>query len=337
MAYNPRLHSVKLGTRTIDDPNFPINKIERYMDGRQDLLGRYDYGNKDKKQILNSELLQIISTGINNIVDQLKIKLGDNFTESNQSAKAIGDRLNILKNVIDIDIRNDLSSPDEQIISINPDNKYEVVVGDGFLRPPLVDETQINVNEIESAQNFNKLMDPHQTILKGNRQTRLYGTEENVDQPTLDRIENKLKNCQNLEFLYLKKHDEIMKIFSFTINLFDKYKYAIKIVLLLLKSLVYKDPEREPPPIPFNLKVKVPIDIIPNIRKLVIDQKKIQSVIDKMKTVITPDVEPVTDQDEGTSKLEKLSAKDNVPEIRMDRQLETDPEIVVPVPPPLPP
>jgi len=91
-------------------------------------------------------------------------------------------------------------------------------------------------------------------------------------------INNRLMNCQNLEFLYLKKHEEIMKIFAFTLNLFDKYKYSVKVMLYLLKNLAYKTPVAG--------NINLPKTIIPNIKKLLIDQEKIQGVINSMKQVI---------------------------------------------------
>ena len=82
-----------------------------------------------------------------------------------------------------------------------------------------------------------------------------------------------------------------MKIFSFTINLFDKYKYAIKVMLFLLKNLVNKDPTGPGG----EEKVNIPYEIIPDIKKLLLDQKTVQGVIDKMKTVISPDKEEPID------------------------------------------
>lgn len=280
-----KLQSVKYGTPNMG-ANTPYNKVPTYMNTQESVLGRYDA--EDRDQILNQELLQIISRGINDIVDTLKLKLGDNFTESTESAAIIRRRLDDLKIEIDADLRNDLQ-PDGRSIYINPNNNYEVITEDGYLNP--TGQQQINVEQIDIANDydFNNLNDDHNTVLNDYDQEILYGDETEFNQY---QIENRLKNCQNLEFLYLKKHDEIMKIFAFTINLFDKYKYAIKIVLLLLKSLVYKDPETGLPP---NLRVRIPIPIIPNIKKLLLDQKNIQGVINKMKTVISPDPDTPTD------------------------------------------
>ena len=81
-----------------------------------------------------------------------------------------------------------------------------------------------------------------------------------------------------------------MKIFAFTINLFDKYKYAIKVILFLLKNLVYKDPDTDTTP-----KIDLPLPIITNIKKLVEDQKKVQGIIDDMKTSLDKDAKNFSD------------------------------------------
>jgi hypothetical protein len=86
-------------------------------------------------------------------------------------------------------------------------------------------------------------------------------------------------NCQNLEYLYLYKHDELMTTFTFTLNLFDKYKYSIKIMLFLLKNLIYKDSQ----------KIKLPRSIISNIQKLLLDQATVQGIIGKMKDTLNKD------------------------------------------------
>ena len=52
-----------------------------------------------------------------------------------------------------------------------------------------------------------------------------------------EQIQNRLNNCHYLEELYIKKHNELITAFDFIRKLFDKYKYAIKLVLYLLKSL----------------------------------------------------------------------------------------------------
>ena len=66
--------------------------------------------------------------------------------------------------------------------------------------------------------------------------------------------------------------------------LFDKYKYAIKVILFLLKNLVYKDTATDTTP-----KIDLPLPIITNIKKLVEDQNKVQGIINEMKTSLDKD------------------------------------------------
>ena len=128
-------------------------------------------------------------------------------------------------------------------------------------------------------------------------------------------LKKRLKNCQSIEFLYLNKHAELMKIFEFTLNLFDKYKYSTKVMLFLLKHLVYKDTDKfydtedntdikkiKDNNVPNPININIPIPIIKNIHKLLLDQKKVQSVIDRMKDVITT---PKTDENKPEYKLQK--------------------------------
>ena len=100
------------------------------------------------------------------------------------------------------------------------------------------------------------------------------GTDIEADAGT---IQKRLNNCYTLELLYMKKHEELLKLFAFLLNLFDKYKYAIKLVLYLLKSLVY----REKTTIPIT-GVKLPRPLITKIGDMVADQTKIQGIVDSM-------------------------------------------------------
>ena len=97
-------------------------------------------------------------------------------------------------------------------------------------------------------------------------------------------LEQRLINCSHLEELYLRKHNEIIKIFGFVVNLFDKYKYAIKVILFLLKNLVRAG--KEPPPPPGDVSVRLPKPLITNINLLLKDQANIQTIIDGMEKVV---------------------------------------------------
>lgn len=307
MAANPKFHSVKLGTNTIGNENFPLNKVKTYMTTEpvKTILGP---DTLDETQNINADLLQIISKGINNIVDQLKLRLGNNFTESNKNAGIIKKKLDDLKGEIDNEIAN--INPDDNSISFNDQaHNYAPIIGNNYLSGlQKTDGTNITVADINVTGDFTNLNDTHNNVIA--EQNTFYDTLE-VDYDRFT-IENRLKNCQNLEFLYLKKHDEIMKIFSFTLNLFDKYKYAIKVILFLLKHLVYKDKaEDDDEDDDKENKIKLPLTIIPNIKKLLEDQKQVQGVINKMKEVIvTPHS---SDANSPEAKLQKLQNPNDKP------------------------
>ena len=280
MATSKDKHKVKYGP----PPKAAALDVENYMRSRGDLPS-FDSNGKDEKQEINDKLLQIISTGIDDIVLDLKKELGEDFESSNAKAFQISDILNQLKNNIDIQtetigMANDRRTPIRGAIGFDRDN-----YGAYFVHPdkrlfyrqdihPSINDTNIQLNP---ARDFRNLDDSYASVLPDNIQANIPLSTIPSDKTT---IENRLKNCQNLEFLYLKKHDEIMKIFKFTINLFDKYKYAIKVILFLLKNLVYKEPGTD------TTKIDLPLPIITNIKKLVEDQNAVQGIINSMETTI---------------------------------------------------
>jgi hypothetical protein len=141
-----------------------------------------------------------------------------------------------------------------------------------------------------------------------------------------NQIKLRLENCQFLEMLYLVKHEELMKTFAFTLNLFDKYKYSIKLLLFVLKNLVRKNVNPPvylpggygPVPGPFPpVGIKLPKKLIPNIVKLLDDQKKVQDVINLMKTNLDKDAGFDFKADETTeprnkAKVEGVNALDKL-------------------------
>lgn len=124
-----------------------------------------------------------------------------------------------------------------------------------------------------------------------NNQPQLY-----MNNPAdVDILENRLRNCQYLEILYLTKHDELMKLFAFTLTVFNKYKYAIRILLFVLKNLLDAPPQPplvQPPqghvcpPCP---QIRLPRALIPNIKSLIRDQKQVQDVILRMQNTLNAD------------------------------------------------
>jgi len=117
-------------------------------------------------------------------------------------------------------------------------------------------------------------------------------TPENKISDTRENVQKRINSCIHLEALYLKKHNEILNIFSFVLNLFDKYKYAIKVILYLLKNLVRPEDKKKfintgtdtGNDIPLG--IRLPKPLIKNINLLLEDQSKIQNVITRMKPII---------------------------------------------------
>jgi len=263
---------------------FSQTDVPRYMSSRQDL---HQLKPEDIKQEINNDLLQIISNGIDDIVLKLKTKLGDNFEDSNAKAFDIKQLLDVLKQNIDMRSGQIGKAGDGSDLidarQITVDAEGSSVSGDAtnpnFYRRDVDNSIDSNAININPNHDFMNLDNTYRSILPNTIQRSF--DDRSVSASTNEQIETRLKNCQSLEFLYLKKHDEIMKIFAFTINLFDKYKYAIKVILFLLKNLVYKDPSGTIP-----TQIKLPLPIISNIKKLVDDQNAVQGIIDNMQTTI---------------------------------------------------
>jgi len=242
----------------------------------------------------DDQILSIVDRGLNDIVLQIKHTLGGNINDTNQSASDIIIVLENLSNTIQAGIPVGVNPRVNGIVDINADADS---ININANRQPVIGATiqpKINtgLNNLGAFNNLNYNSSVNGTHVYANE-----GVQLNLSNaPDLQRVTNRLKNCQTLEYLYLKKHDELFKVFAFTLNLFDKYKYAIKLILFLLKHLVNKNIRPIPPaqvihvpghvinnPAP-PIMIDLPETIIPNIGKLVRDQKSIQDVITNMQT-----------------------------------------------------
>ena len=284
------------------------DEIKTYMTTHQRL---YEPDPKDETQVINDDLLQIISKGIDNIVFNLKTKLGNNFEESNDKAFEISSFLDALKTQIDtgtfmIGRNNDNTNANGAIRIDIDDNRNHMVNPDkrDFYREDINPNINYDNIDIKLAHEFRDLDAPYDSVLPDGVQNSIIKTQSN----DAAEINKRLLNCQNLEFLYLKKHDEIMKIFEFTINLFDKYKYAIKVILFLLKNLVYKDPGTGTTPT-----IDLPLPIIRNIKKLVEDQNKVQGIIENMKTSLDKNDDKNFKDDESHIEERLINTKNKQP------------------------
>ena len=251
---------------------------------------------------ITADLLQILNDGINTIVLNIKRKLGTNKAETNIHAANI---IKILNNLTIAVNNTDLLRKPYDPLNVD-DNKrvliykqengeYATVKTENYvnLNAANPDEAALKTFLTNSSYDQYGLSDGTYNISMTTLQDDNPNMIEAVLEPNIatdTEIDKRLQNCQYLELLYLVKHEELMKTFAFTLNLFDKYKYAIKILLFLLKFLVQKTPTidtyyppHHPPYDPYYPRIRLPKTLIPNIQKLLQDQKKVQDVITIMK------------------------------------------------------
>jgi len=267
-------------------------ELNNYITAIEREVGNQNPEEKDLKQVSNDELLQIISTGINDIVLKLKLRLGNNFEESNVNAQNINNLLERLNQINVAAIQEIDPDPDAKNLYRNADGLLDVEDDNNVNYYGTNDNErygqtrELNFNDITAHENFRNLDVGGTSVFQdGEHKIKFVERWENINNSDIsENIKTRLMNCENLEFLYLRKHEEIMKIFAFTINLFDKYKYAIKVILFLLKNLVNKDKDTD------KQTVDLPKPIIKNIKKLVDDQAKVQGIINDMDSVINKKV-----------------------------------------------
>jgi hypothetical protein len=295
--------------------------------------------NTPPNNMLNADLLQILESGVNAIVVQIKQKLGNNITTTNANAKKIVELLNSISTKITTNITT-IGSGDTTIkvakdatglykdtkaidatyygipneITINLPNTHSgyhgnlllkqkelggfTTRGTGDKRFTAAEQTLLPVASTNVKIDMNTLDNEYNSYLGAAGHTNANPTSV-IENPEFDlviaenrkKVENRLANCQLLEMLYLIKHEELIKTFTFTLNLFDKYKYSIKILLFVLKNLVNKALPGPGgvgvvPGGPIAVKIKLPKVLIQNITKLLDDQKQVQDVVNLMKDTL---------------------------------------------------
>lgn len=259
--------------------------------------------------------LAIVNDNINSLVDIIKQKLGNDNQEVNTKVKDIVNRINGAMT----NINNNMAYLERRFIDRNGDGEPIVRQNRNYLNP------RVNA-DFQNLHDYAKTNNPYRNTLNANEAIVSFnnaaGVAKNIDLVNLDansresrididysvidlsnpiqftRVQNRLINCQRLEMLYLIKHEELLKTFTFTLNLFDKYQYTIKLLLFVLKNLVYKPPgvPLPPPPAPGApapgapaLMIQLPKALISNIKELLKDQQKMQEVITQMQGVINND------------------------------------------------
>jgi hypothetical protein len=296
------------------------------------------YFNYSINDNVNFEIFQILDIGINEIVNKIKNKLGDNIDKTNQNAKNIIKILNDLSNDIKPKIESlddpsiDLITPKDRVLVYKDnDGKYkaekQVNYDDLYLKKGNEGYDKLDNGEKNNANTLLEFINKSKYENEGFGLSN-YGHSRYIDMKTLDSdvkgnnptpviqettndvatIERRLNNCQFLEILYLVKHEELMKTFAFTLNLFDKYKYSIKILLFVLKNLVYKKDTPGATGATLPTSIKLPKALIPNIMKLLADQKQVQDVITSMQNTLDENSDIYTEANTANPGTRKAKA-----------------------------
>lgn len=97
-------------------------------------------------------------------------------------------------------------------------------------------------------------------------------------------VEQRLRNCYILEHQYLRKHQELLNVFAFSLNLFEKYNNALSLLMFLIKYLVQynTDLKNKDGTYDTTCRVKIPKPVITNMDILLRDQANIQRIISEM-------------------------------------------------------
>jgi hypothetical protein len=245
-------------------------------------------------KVLTTKVLEIINNGISGIIGNIKqvSGLGVNNLQVDQNvSKILNSLLNITDKIEPVLTVMTTKPPDYGYFKIDKDDtkQFDKYTYDSTGTSPGA-KYFTNVNaDFKAVNEKNNYRDTKLTMTQiTNLQTLDSDALFNKNVHTTDglpdtentniNIQKRLNNCYTLELLYMRKHEEVLKLFAFILNLFDKYKYAIKIILFLLQKLVYRDNKVPPPPI--NPNIKLPRPLIKRIDLMVKDQANIQNIVD---------------------------------------------------------
>jgi len=275
------------------------------------LPGPFTYGPAHKEEA-KKRYHQMFNDARDKVLQRLKGKLGDTQENVEDEIAKIFNNLEsknllIQQNVEKIGEKADRSP--HQIISKST-GKYEFLESDETIRlGNVIDPNTYIYKTVEKVkpEDWEQIYDEKDAF--GDTKPKLSAiTDSHSEEKFLnkDDIQRYLYKCSNLESLYVDKHNELLNLFKFTLNLFDRYKYAIKVILYLLKYLVkgedLEDASDNPTialPVPDEgLQLRVPKSVIINIQSLIADQKKVQDILGEMKTFIG-DSTPITALPEG--------------------------------------
>ena len=247
------------------------------------------------------EVFKVISAQIKRLIQLIQNKLGNNQNVRNTTVRQIVNTLNqIQQNIIDANIVN-IRNPNAVHITQDPHSRLYTINRAGNFRDqrnPDYQDYQDGTNNIGTfveQADYNlagNLFHQRQSINIDNIDDAAAQTLPTVNDRDLDlsqpanvaTLNTRLRNCQYLEILYLVKHEELMKTFAFTLNLYEKYQYAIKLLLFILKNLLDHQCAAPPggvPPVAAQT-IKLPKVLIRNIKDLLKDQQQVQSIIEHM-------------------------------------------------------
>jgi hypothetical protein len=258
---------------------------------------------------INSNNPLDVNAGVITAIDSLE-KITFNINGANQN---IGDVLTTLRD------RTNIAGITKIFQGQNFNTMDDTNLAGAFLtNSKTTDDTGIITSAIAAG---NKNIDivnlnSNRTVLAANHQQVDYETDNTIDitDDTANILQNRLINCQFLEILYLTKHEELMKIFAFTLHLYDKYTYAIKILLFVLKNLLHRDscPEPGRPPGYNPPKIRLPKVLIRNIKDLLKDQKIVQEVIKQMKDTVRDTLPNIITQEVANSTMNPSIGRGNL-------------------------
>ena len=286
----------------------------------------------------NNKLLRIIHNGIDDIIVNLKqavdLKGDGNVGAIETTNDAVKKILKVFSDFQDGKIPG-TDEPMKDTFNINRDT-YEKELGQAILKPDFYGSNKQNVmanilkhntdlSQINIGENEADILDlrtgiNYNTYDLNDQKEIIITNEFDSQRPLIER----LKNCQTLEELYLRKHKEIIRIFGFVVDLFDKYKYAIKVILFLLKNLVRAEnipgqniPGQNRPGqnIQGSVGVRLPKPIITGINLLLKDQANIQTIIDGMEKVVNTTHTNISEGVDTTPIQTSLDAQGSPPDI----------------------
>lgn len=283
---------------------FDTNRPKPYMTA--DEINR-SYGKMQKEIIVELDnqldkmfvILRQRNNKIHDMVENLKNNFIDNpesnsnkITLTNEKVKKVRRDLTNLTVEIDKDIKALVTVPDNVKRDYNifkGTYKGESIAGLNFLDPRIAPnrDNRLLVDGIKIGN-----MDDRAVAIDPNSYAKREDGYPVDDAGNLDItnpahkniLETRLKNCYILEHLYLKKHGELMNVFAFSLNMYEKYMIALNLLMFLIKYLVKYNANVDVKQGTYDTdcKIKIPKKVITNIGALIDDQKKVQDTLKKI-------------------------------------------------------